>query len=110
MAQLGGKSFFQSNPDWETKPIMGLLSQHAREMHGQIILLHSEYMLIFKIDTVNTKIMTCGSTSRKPYVEIETDEDGHPLLPDRSEWPQKSMEKKSLIRSYVAVAYRTIRN
>ena len=53
----------------------------------------------------NTKATVYGSTSRKPYVEMETDEDGHPLLPDRSEWPKKSLDRKSLIRSYVAVAY-----
>jgi hypothetical protein len=35
MGELGGKSFFQSNPDWDTKPVMALLGQHAKEMHGK---------------------------------------------------------------------------
>jgi hypothetical protein len=35
MGQLGGMSFFQSHPDWETKPVMGLLSQHAKQMYGE---------------------------------------------------------------------------
>jgi hypothetical protein len=51
-------------------------------------------------------IVQNGATSRKPYLQLETDDDGHPLLPDPSEWPKKGMDKKSLVRSYVAIAYR----
>jgi hypothetical protein len=35
MEQLGGTSFFKAHPDWESKPIMALLSQHATEMHSE---------------------------------------------------------------------------
>ena len=51
------------------------------------------------------KATTHNGTKRKPYLDVETDGDGHPMLPDPSEWPKKGMDKKSLIRSYVAVAY-----
>jgi hypothetical protein len=58
----------------------------------------------------NTKATVYGSTSWKPYVEMETDDDGHPLLPDWSEWPKKSLDRKSLIWSYVAVAHCELSN
>jgi hypothetical protein len=37
MGELGGKSFFQCNSDWDRKPIMGLLSTHARDMYGKTV-------------------------------------------------------------------------
>jgi hypothetical protein len=58
----------------------------------------------------NTKATVYGSTSQKLYVEMETNNDGHPLLSDQSEWPKKSLDRKSLIQSYVAVAYRELGN
>ena len=51
------------------------------------------------------KATTHNGTKWKPYLDVETDGDGHPMLLDPSEWPKKGMDKKSLIRSYVAVAY-----
>jgi len=56
-------------------------------------------------ETEDTKTTMHIGTSRKPYLNLETDHDGNPLLPDREDWPKKSMEKKLLIQSYVAVAY-----
>jgi hypothetical protein len=53
-----------------------------------------------------TKVIPPTGTNRKPYVELETDDDGHPVLPNRDEWPKKGIDKKALIRSYVVVAYR----
>jgi hypothetical protein len=35
MGDLGGKSFFQANKDWDTQPIMGLLNKHGKEMYGE---------------------------------------------------------------------------
>lgn len=46
-----------------------------------------------------------GTSSRKPYVQLETDAKGNPLLPEPTEWPSKGMDKKALIRSYVGSAY-----
>ena len=47
-----------------------------------------------------------GTSSRKPYIQLDTDVNGNPLLPDPTEWPSKGMDKKALIRSYVGSAYR----
>jgi hypothetical protein len=60
---------------------------------------------MYSIDTEATNMITSSGTNRKPYLDLEMDEEGHPILPDPSEWPKKGMEKKALIRSYVAVAY-----
>jgi len=109
MAQLGGKSFFQLNPSWETKPVMGLLSQHAKHMYGMpsIILHVLDRCIICITQKLWTQRPRCTLAQvEKPYLNLETDHDGNPLLPDCEDWPKKSMEKKSLIRSYVAVAYR----
>ena len=46
------------------------------------------------------------TSSRKPYIQLDRDDDGNPLLPDIAEWPSKGMDKKALIRSYVGAAYR----
>ena len=40
MGDLGGKSFFQGNKDWDTQPIMGLLNKHANEMYCKWIISH----------------------------------------------------------------------
>jgi len=45
-------------------------------------------------------------SNQKPYMNLETDDEGHLILPERSQWPKKGMDKKALVRSYVAVAYR----
>lgn len=45
-------------------------------------------------------------TNRKPYMELDTNDLGYPVLPDPMDWPKKGMEKKALIRSYVVMAYR----
>lgn len=57
-------------------------------------------------ESEDTKAVMQSGSNRKPYVELATNDEGHPMLPDPSEWPSKGMDKKSLVRSYVAVAYR----
>lgn len=54
----------------------------------------------------DSALMVQSSTHRKPYMEVDVDEHGHPLLPNPDEWPKKGTERKALVRSYVAVAYR----
>ena len=44
-------------------------------------------------------------SNRKPYLELDIDDDGNPILPDPLEWPQKVTDKKALMRSYIVVAY-----
>ena len=109
MRELDGTSFFQSNSDWETKPIMGLLSSHAKDMYGVLIITSAKTLggdkeqLIEAADDSILKVQT--STHQKPYMSVEVDENGHLLLPNPDEWPKNGMEWKALIRSYVAVAY-----
>jgi len=44
--------------------------------------------------------------NRKPYMELNTNDLGYPMLPDLADWPKKGMDKKALIQSYVVMAYR----
>lgn len=43
---------------------------------------------------------------RKPYVDISTDQQGHPLLPPKQDWPERVTDRHSLVRAFVAAAYR----
>lgn len=108
MAELGGKSFFQLNPDWEKQPIMGLMNTHAKDMYGKNTrptYLHLNHHPL-PAEADETILIPPTGMNRKPYMELERDEDGHPVLPDRDDWPKKGIDKKALIRSYVVVAYR----
>lgn len=44
--------------------------------------------------------------TRKPYISMDCDEDGHPQLPAREEWPGRTQDRKAVIRAFVATAYR----
>jgi hypothetical protein len=56
--------------------------------------------------TEETKFQPLSRTSSwKLYIQLDTDGDGNPLLPELTEWPSKGMDKKALIRSYVGSAY-----
>jgi len=57
-------------------------------------------------ESEDCEVVVQQGSNRKPYLNFETDDEGHPILPERSQWPKKGMDKKALVRSYVAVAYR----
>ena len=44
-------------------------------------------------------------SNQKPYLNLETNDEGHLILPEQSQWLKKGMDKKALVRSYVTVAY-----
>ena len=58
------------------------------------------------VESDDTKLVQPKPSNRKPYMELDIDDDGKPILPDPLEWPQKATDKKALMRSYIVVAYR----
>lgn len=41
----------------------------------------------------------------KPYMELDTTKDSHPILLELTHWPNTIGEAKNMIRSYVAFVY-----